>query len=317
MKLNIAILDDFQGIALKCADWKIVRDACEITVFRENLPFGDALVRRLKSYEVIVAMRERTPFPQSLLERLPRLRLLVTTGMWNRAIDMQAARNCGVVVCGTESSKYAPTELTWALILGLARKLHLEDATMRAGGWQREMGMELHGKTLGVLGLGRLGAEVAGIGKAFGMNTIAWSQNLTTEQAAKSGVQLASKREFFRSADVITIHVVLSERTRSLVSSGEIALMKAEALLINTSRGPVVDENALVSALEEGRIGGAALDVYDIEPLPDSHRLRRTPRTLLTPHVGITTTDNYRMYYTQALEDIAAFLAGMPRRILT
>lgn len=314
--MNVAILDDFQNVALTLADWSRHLSGARITVFNDNIADNVRVVRRLLPFDVIVAMRERTPFPRERLEALPNLRLLVTTGMWNRVIDMDAARERGIIVCGTESSREAPVELTWALILGLARHIAAEDATMRSGGWQTKVGTELHGLTLGVLGLGRLGTEVARIGKAFGMRCIAWSQNLTAARCDEAGVTYASKNAFFSSADVLTVHVVLSDRTRGLIGRHELELMKPTALLINTSRAGIVDTGALIAALVKETIAGAAIDVYDDEPLPSDHPLRHTPRTLLTPHIGITTERNYRLYYTQAVEDIAAFARGNPIRVL-
>ena len=313
---RIAVLDDFQGVALRMADWSVLAGAPDIAVFRENIPFGDALIDRLRPFDIIVAMRERTPFPATLIAALPRLRLLVTTGMWNRAIDMEAARKRGIVVCGTESSKHAPLELAWALILGLIRRLPLEHEAMRSGMWQTGLGGELHGRTLGVLGLGRLGREAAAIGRAFGMEIIAWSPNLTAERCAEAGVLLVDKEGLFRRSDVLTLHVVLSERTRGLVGEHELSLMKPTAFLVNTSRGPIVDEAALLDCLHRGRIAGAGLDVYDREPLPANHPLRKAPRTLLTPHIGIATEENYRTYYGQAVENIRAFQCGRPIRVL-
>lgn len=316
MTHRIAVLDDFQGVALQMADWSSLSGAPEITVFRENLAAGDELIERLRPFDIIVAMRERTPFPAALIRALPKLRLLVTTGMWNRAIDMEAASDRGIVVCGTESSKYAPLELTWALILGLARRLPLEDAAMRSGAWQTGLGYELHGRTLGVMGLGRLGREVAAIGHAFGMELIAWSQNLTVDRCAEVSARLVTKEDLFRLSDVLTIQVVLSERTRGLVGKHELSLMKPTAMLVNTSRGAIIDEAALLAALHSGQIAGAGLDVYDHEPVSLDHPLRHAPRTLLTPHIGIATVENYRTYYTHAVEDIRAFQAGRPMRIL-
>ena len=313
---RVAILDDFQNVALRLADWSEVAKDAEITVFSDNLRETERVVERLRPFDIIVAMRERTPFSRERLEALRNLRLLVTTGMWNRAIDVVAATERGIVVCGTESSRHAPVELTWALILGLARHVAAEDASMRAGGWQSTLGVELHGKTLGVLGLGRLGTEIARIGQAFGMRCIAWSQNLTAERCAQLGVAYASKDDFFASSDILTIHVVLSDRTRGLIGRDELATMKRTALLVNTSRGAIVDTEALLAALHAGAIGGVAIDVYDEEPLPHAHPLRHAPRTLLTPHIGITTEDNYRTYYTQAVEDILAFTRGKPIRVL-
>ena len=316
MKPRLAILNDFQGVALELADWGPVREHFEIDILRGVIEEKDRAAA-LAPYAAIVAMRERTPFPASLLERLPNLRLLVTTGMWNRAIDINAAESRGVVVCGTDSSRYAPVELTWALVLGLARHVHSEDASLRRGEWQKSIGMELHGKTLGVLGLGRLGREVARIGAAFGMRVIGWSPNLTEARAAEAGVQWVAREAFFAAADVLTIQLVLGETTRGLIGATELALMKPTALLVNTSRGAIVDEHALAAALRDGRIAGAAVDVYTTEPIPADHPLLAAPRTLLTPHIGITTRDNYRMYYQQAVEDVLAYLDGRPIRLLS
>lgn len=316
MTRRLAILDDFQGAALRYGDWAPVRAAFEIDVFRDWLPAGDERARVLAPYEVIVAMRERTPFPATLIEALPQLKLLVTTGMWNRSIDHEAAARRGIVVCGTGSSAQAPVELTWALILAAARHIAAEDAGLRRGQWQTRVGTELHGKTLAVLGLGRLGRQVARIGQAFGMQVIAWSQNLTAEKAAECGVEQVTKEELFRRADILTLHVILGDRNRGIVGAKELALMKPTAILVNAARGPLVDEDALVAALEDGRIACAALDVYDIEPLPPDHRLLRLPNTVLTPHIGIATDANYAAYYRDAAEDVAAWLAGAPIRIV-
>ncbi len=315
MMRRLAILDDLQRVALGLADWSEVRKVFEIDPV-DTMGAPERREALLEPYEVIVAMRERTPFPAALLQSLPKLRLLVTTGMWNRAIDMAAAARAGITVCGTDSSRFAPVELAWALILGLARGVHLEDRALRAGHWQTGLGMELHGKTLGVLGLGRLGREMARIGRAFGMNVVAWSPNLTPERAAEAGALAVSRQEFFSSADVVTVHLVLSERTQGLIGDDDLRAMKKSALFVNTSRGAIVDEAALARALEEGAIAGAALDVFGEEPLPADHRLLAAPRTLLTPHIGIATADNFRLYYTQAVEDVVAFLERRALRVL-
>lgn len=313
---RIAVLDDFQNVALQMADWSVLAPGCEITVFNDNIRDTKRVIERLAPFDIVVAMRERTPLPRERLERLPNLQLLITTGMWNRAIDMDAARERGVMVCGTESSREAPVELAWAMILGLARNIAAEDHAMRRGAWQTQIGVELRGRTLGIMGLGRLGTEVARIGSAFGMQCIAWSQNLTPSRCEENGVAYTEKDTFFRTADVLSLHVVLSERTKNIVGARELALMKPAALLINTSRGGLVDTDALIAALNEGRIGGAAIDVYDEEPLASDHPLRSAPHTLLTPHIGITTLQNYRLYYSQIVEDIAAFQRGAPIRVL-
>ena len=313
---RLAILDDFQGVALDHGDWTRVAAAFEIDVFRDWLPSGAERARTLAPYEAIVAMRERTPFPAALIDALPNLRLLVTTGMWNRSIDHEAAARRGVMVCGTGSSPQAPVELTWALILAAARHIVAEDASLRQGRWQTRVGTELHGKTLAVLGLGRLGRQVARIGQAFGMRVIAWSTNLTPERAAEAGAEYVSKEELFRRADVLTLHVILGERNRGIVGAAELASMKRTAILVNAARGPLVDEEALVEALEKGRIACAALDVYDVEPLRGHERLIRAPNTILTPHIGITTDANYAVYYREAAENVAAWLAGAPVRVV-
>jgi phosphoglycerate dehydrogenase-like enzyme len=316
VKPRLAILDDFQRVALELADWRRVRDHFDVDRFDAVIEDKDR-ARVLAPYAAIVAMRERTPFPAELLERLPNLRLLVTTGMWNRAIDIAAANARGVMVCGTDSSRQAPVELTWALILALARHVHTEDASLRRGDWQASIGTELHGKTLGILGLGRLGREMARIGLAFGMQAIAWSPNLTQARAREAEARFVPRDELFAQSDVLTIQLVLGDTTRGLVGARELALMKPTALFVNTSRGAIVDESALASALRGGAIGGAAVDVYATEPIPSDHPLLCAPRTLLTPHIGITTRENYRMYYEQAAEDVMAYVAGRPVRVLS
>ncbi|MBY0335767.1 MAG: D-2-hydroxyacid dehydrogenase family protein [Acetobacteraceae bacterium] len=292
----------------------------EAAVFRDTLPMGDALVERLAPFDAILAMRERTPFPRALIERLPNLRLLITTGERNRGIDAAACAERGVTFCGTESFGAPTVDLTWALILGLARQVPWQQASLRAGTWQtlppNGIGMGLEGRTLGLLGAGKLGARVARVGQALGMKVIAWSQNLTADRAAEIGAELVTKEELFRRADVVTIHLILSERSRGLVGAAELALMQPHALLVNTSRGPIVDQDALVAALQAGRIGGAGIDVYDIEPVPAGHPLLSAPRTLLTPHLGYVTEENFRSYFKGAVEAIEAFEAGAPIRVI-
>jgi len=267
--------------------------------------------------EVVVIMRERTPFPAALLERLPRLRLLVTTGMRNASVDLDACRRLGVTVCGTPSSALPPVELTWALILGLARHLVPEATALRHGGpWQSTVGTDLAGARLGVAGLGRIGTRVAAIGQAFGMEVVAWSPHLTEERAAEAGVRRVAKEELLATADVLTLHLVLSERTRLVIGAGDLARMRPTAHLVNTSRAGLVDTDALVAALRAGRLAGAGLDVYDIEPLPPQHPLRTLPNVLATPHLGYVTEGNYRAFFTGAVEDVAAWLAGEPVRVL-
>jgi len=313
----VAVLDDYQGLARELGPWSRLRDAVDLHVFTDHLDDEDALAARLEPFAVIVAMRERTPFPGRLLARLPRLRLLVSTGMANAAIDLAAAREHGVLVAGTESSSPATAELTWALVLGVTRRLAQEDAAVRAGGWQHTIGPELHGHTLGLVGLGRVGTRVAGYGLAFGMRVLAWSANLDAARARGLGVEpVTSLDELLGRSDIVSLHTRLSERTRGLIGARELALLSPDAYLVNTSRGPIVDERALLAALEAGAIAGAALDVFDREPLPPGHPLRSAPRTLLTPHLGYVALDGYRLWYVQIVEDIEAWLAGRPLRLL-
>ena len=314
--VRIAILDDYQGVAQRMADWQSLPADTEVVVFRDHLIDLDQVAARLQEFEIVMAMRERTPFPRTLLARLPRLRLLVTAGMRNASIDLHAAAERGVVVCGTAGLPYPTAELTWGLILSLVRHIPAEDRATRAGRWQETLGVGLNGKTLGVLGLGTLGSRVARIGVAFEMTVLAWSQNLTPERARAVGATLVGKDELLGKADVVTIHLVLSERTRGLIGGRELALMKPSAYLVNTSRGPIVDEVALVGALRKGTIAGAGLDVFDDEPLPLDHPLRQLPTTVITPHLGYVTEETYRVFYGQALEDIRAYLAGEPVRVL-
>ncbi len=315
--MRIAVLDDYQDVALRMADWDSLSPDAEVQAFHDHLAGEDAVAARLADFEIVVAMRERTPFPRSLIERLPRLRLLVTTGMRNAAIDARAASDAGVIVSGTDGLPYPTAELTWGLILALARQIPREDRAVRDGGWQVSLGVGLHGKTLGVVGLGRLGSQVARVGLAFGMTVVAWSQNLTAERAAEVGVELApSKDALLAGADVVTIHHVLSDSTRGLIGERELGLMKPTAFLVNTSRGPIVDEGALVESLRSRVIAGAAVDVFEEEPLPLDHPLRRLDRTVLTPHLGYVTEETYRLFYGDAVADIRAFLDGSPVRVL-
>jgi phosphoglycerate dehydrogenase-like enzyme len=312
------VLDDYQGVALDMADWAPVLDGVEVTVFRDHLDDEDALARRLADFEIVVLMRERTPVRRSLLERLPALKLLVTTGMRNASVDVAAAVERGVLVCGTGGVGGGTAELTWALILGLARHVTEESAGLRAGGpWQRTVGLDLAGASLGLLGLGRLGAGVARIGHAFGMRVSAWSENLTEERAAEVGVRrAASKAELLATSDVVSIHLVLSDRSRGLLGASDLALLRPTAYLVNTSRGPIVDESALVEALRAGRLAGAGLDVFDVEPLPADHPFRTLPNVLALPHLGYVTQAGYEIFYREIVEDIAAYLAGAPVREL-
>lgn len=315
---SIALLDDYQNVALSMADWSSLQAAHRIQVFNQRIGDVEALARALADFEVIGIMRERTPFPRALFAQLPNLKLLVTTGKRNASIDLAAAKDHGVAVCGTGGGGLSTAELAIALMLAFARNLRQEFHTMRpAGGWQETLGFDLDGKTLGILGLGNLGARVARIGIGIGMKPIAWSENLTEERARQHGTERVSKDELFRRADILSIHSVLSPRTRGLVGARELALMKPSALLVNTSRGPIVEETALISALREGRIGGYAADTFDIEPLPPDHPLRREPRALLTPHLGYVTAETYRSFYAGMVAAIEAWFAGTPIGLLT
>jgi phosphoglycerate dehydrogenase-like enzyme len=313
-RMKIAILDDYQNVATGLADWGSL--AGEVRVFTKPFADADDAVRSLAGFDVLVAMRERTGFAAEVLERLTDLRLLVSTGPANSAIDVAAARKLGITVCGTGYESHPTIEHTWALILAAARNLSDEVESMRRGGWQVSVGDGLFGKTLGILGLGRVGSEVARVGQAFGMNTIAWSHNLTPETAAEHGVRAVTKEQLFTESDVLTIHVVLSGRTRGLVTAADLGAMKTSAILVNTSRGPVVDDVALVDTLRHRRIRAAAIDVFDTEPLPVDHQLRSLPNALLTGHIAYVTRDLYRIFYQDAVEDIAAFQAGAPIRLI-
>jgi phosphoglycerate dehydrogenase-like enzyme len=313
--MKVTILDDYQRVAIGFGPWERLGDEVMVDALDDHV-LGDDLVEALAGSEVVVAMRERTPFDRALLGRLPDLRLLVTTGAANSVIDVAAARERGVTVCGTRGRAEAPAELTWALVLAVTRRLCAEDAAVRAGGWQHTIGPELSGRTLGVLGLGRLGSRVAGYGRAFGMRVLGWSEHLDPARARELGVEPSSRDDLLSRADVATIHLRLSDRTRGLVGARELELLGPESYLVNTSRGPIVDEAALLAALRSGGIAGAGLDVYDVEPLPDDHPLRRAPRTVLSPHLGYVATDAYRVFYTDAVEDIEAWLAGAPIRVL-
>jgi len=313
--LRIAILDDYQHAALTSGDWNSL-DA-EVSVFHNHIPDTGDLVAELRPFDVIVAMRERTPFTSERIGLLPQLQLLVTTGMRNASIDVAAANAAGITVCGTRGSAGATPELTWALILSLVRHVPAEDRAVREGGWQHTLGFGLNGRTLGIVGFGNIGRRVAAIGQAFGMEVIAWSQHLSATVAAEHGVTAVGKDELFATSDVITVHYKLSDRSTGLVGERQLGLMKPTAFIVNTSRGPIVDSDALLAALSSGAIAGAALDVYDEEPLPGGNPLRSAPRTVLTPHLGYVTDDGYRMFYGDAVEDIAAFAAGRPVRVLS
>jgi len=317
-----AVLDDFQNVATTLADWSASVPASgeelEAVSFTEHFVDEDELAVALADFDCVVTLRERVPFPASLLDRLPRLRLLIASGMRNSVIDYAAAKANGVTVCGTESSSTPPVELTWALLLGLARGLVQESTALREGGpWQSTVGADLHGRRLGLLGLGKIGAPVARVGLAFGMEVSAWSRHLTAGRAAEVGVRpAASKEELLSESDFVSIHLALSDRTRGLLGPAELALLKPTAYLVNTSRAAIVDQDALLTVLREGRIAGAGVDVFDVEPLPAGHPMRTAPRLLATPHLGYVSRANYERYYGQAVEGIRAYLAGAPVRVL-
>jgi phosphoglycerate dehydrogenase-like enzyme len=306
--MKVAILDDYQDVALRLADWSAVRRRAEITVFNDHLADPAAVAERLRPFDVVCVMRERTPLSRDILQQLPRLKLIASTGPRNAAIDMRAAAERGIVVTATGYESTPTIELSWALILASARHLAREAASVRDGGWQTGIGANLRGKCLGVMGLGNIGKEVARIALAFGMTVIAWSQNLTREIASAAGATLVDKDALFRQADIVTIHLILSRRTSGLVGAAELALMKPTAWLINTSRGPIVDQGALIEALQARRIAGAALDVFDVEPLPADHPFRRLDNVLATPHIGYVTEELYRTFYGDAAASIAAWL---------
>lgn len=306
--IRVAVLDDYQNVALKMADWSVLNGRCEVTVFHDHLADKEAVAKRLETFEIVSVMRERTPITRTLMERLPRLRLICSTGKRNASIDEQAATDRGIKVVHTGYSSNPTIEMTWALILGLVRGIVTEANSVREGGWQRGLAGDLHGRTLGVVGLGNIGGAVARIAQAFGMKVIAWSQNLTPEKAQAAGAELVSKDELFSRADIVTIHLMLSDRTRGLVDAATLVRMKASSLLVNCSRGPIVEEGALIDALRDGRIAGAAVDVYGAEPLPADHPFRQLPNVLATPHVGYVSEDTYRTFYGDTVRNIAEWL---------
>ena len=314
---RVAVLDDYQGVALGSADWASLGSDVAVQAFSDHLDDRDQLVERLAGFAVVVAMRERTPFQRDLLTRLPDLRLLVTTGMKNAAIDMPAAADLGITVCGTPLAGGSTVELTWALVMAVTRDILGEDRRTRAGRWQQHLPVDLAGSTLGVVGLGRLGRRVSAIANAFGMNVLAWSRHLTAATAADHGAEYAGLHELFERSDIVTVHVPLSDSSRGLVGAGELRLLGPDGFLVNTSRGPVVDQAALVDALRAGTIAGAALDVFDVEPLPADHPLCHTPRTVLSPHVGFVSKNNYQLAYGGAVEDVRAWQDGSPIRVLS
>ncbi|MDH6518970.1 phosphoglycerate dehydrogenase-like enzyme [Streptomyces sp. SAI-135] len=318
MRLRCAVLDDFQRVATRLADWSPLADRVDVVPYDTHFADEDALAAALADADIVVTLRERVPFPASLIARLPRLKLLIASGMRNSVIDYAAAEAHGVTVCGTASSSTPPVELTWALLLGLARGIVEESNALRTRGpWQSTVGADLHGRRLGLLGLGKIGGRVAQVGLAFGMEVSAWSQNLTRQRADEVGVRLAgSKEELLAESDFVSVHLALGDRTRGLLGPAELALLKPTAYLVNTSRAAIVDQDALLAALHEGRIAGAGVDVFDTEPLPADHPMRTAPRLLATPHLGYVSQANYATYYGQAVENIQAYLAGSPVRRL-
>ncbi|HEY6098251.1 MAG TPA: D-2-hydroxyacid dehydrogenase family protein, partial [Anaeromyxobacter sp.] len=305
--MKVAVLDDYQGVAQGAADWSRLPPGAEVRFFREHLTDPDVLAAALEPFDVIVAMRERTPLPAALLARLPKLGLVVTTGMRNASIDLAACRERGIAVSGTRAAPGVPTaELTWGLILALVKRIPGEDRALRSGAWQTALAQSVAGKTLGVVGLGKVGSAVARVGLALGMDVVAWSPHLTDERAAAAGVRRVEKRALFEAADVVTLHLVLGPGTRGVVGAAEIAAMKPAAYLVNTARAGLVDEAALVAALRARRIAGAGLDVFSVEPLPPDHPIRSAPETVLTPHLGYATRENYAVFYADAVEDIVA-----------
>lgn len=318
MQHRLAILDDYQDVAHGFADWAALEaEGVKVATFREPFASPEALVAALADATMVVAMRERSAFPREVLEKLPALQLLVSTGMANASIDVAAAADNGITVCGTPGSPNAAPELTWALLLAAARHLPAEENSLRAGAWQSTVGVELSGRTLGIVGLGKIGSRIAGYAQAFGMEVLAWSPNLTAEAASAAGAQLVSKAELFRLADVATLHLRLSPRSENTVGEAELRLLGPEGILVNTARGPLVNQDALIRALNEGWIRGAALDVFDTEPLPAGHPLLAAPNTVLSPHLGYVTQESYRQFYGGAFEDVTAWLAGSPVRTLT
>jgi phosphoglycerate dehydrogenase-like enzyme len=307
---KIAVLDDYQHVALSLADWSVLAARATVTAFDDHLADPDAIVARLRPFDIVCVMRERTPMTRNVIERLPKLRLIASTATRNASIDLKAAEERGVQVVHTGYTSAPTIELTWALILGSARNLVAENTSLRGGGWQQSVGDDMAGRTLGVLGLGNVGGAVAQIGNAFGMKVIAWSQNLTAERAAEIGAKRVSKEDLFREADIVSIHLVLSGRTRGLVGAAELALMRPSARLVNTSRGPIVVEADLIAALTTGRIAGAAIDVFDQEPLPLDHPFRALPNLLATPHIGYVSRGLYGRFYQDSVENIRRWLNG-------
>lgn len=313
---KLAILDDYEHAASVCADWSVLSAELEVSIFQDHLGDEDAVAARLRDFHIVFLMRERTPMQRSLLERLPKLEMLITSGMRNLSIDMPAARALGIDVTGTPILGYPAAEHTWALLFALAKRIPADDRLIRGGAWGQALNRGFSGKTLGIVGLGRLGARVARVAQALDMQVLAWSQNLTAERCAELGVERCSKNALFERSDFVSVHLVLGERSRGLIGTAEFRRMKPTAYFVNTSRGPIVDEAALIEALEQSRIAGAGLDVYDAEPLPADHRLRQLPNTVLTPHQGYVTVENYEIFYRTAVENIRAWLDGAPINLL-
>ncbi len=314
--MKLAVLDDYQGTAKDLGDWGQLAPRTDVEFFQDHVADEAALVNRLKDFDMVMGMRERTPFTRSILTQLPKLKLLMTTGLRNASFDIEAATELGIPVCGATGSGEGPTELTWGLIISMLRHIHEEDQRSRDGSWGTTVGVGLKGKTLGLIGLGHIGSLVARVGSAFDMNIIAWSQNMTAEQAERCDATLVDKETLFKEADIVSVHLVLSDRSRGLVGAAELALMKPTAYLVNISRGPIVDEKALIDVLERKAIAGAALDTFDIEPLPLSHPLFKTPNTLICPHLGYVTEESYRAFYSGIIENVRAFTSGEPVRVI-
>jgi phosphoglycerate dehydrogenase-like enzyme len=315
--LNVAVLDDYQNVAAGFANWGQLSSEAKVTIFNDHIHDSDSLVKRLESFEIVCAMRERTSFPIEILQRLPKLQLLITTGMRNASIDVKEANNQGVIVCGTDGLPYPTAELAWGLILDLARNIAKENESVKRGKWQTTVGVGLNGKTLGLIGLGNLGGQVANYGNAFEMDVIAWSQNLTKEKAKEKNTKYVSLETLMAESDFISIHTVLSSRTKDLIDASKLKLMKKTSFLINTSRGPIVNELALVNALGKGEIAGAALDVFSLEPLPSDHPLITLKNTIITPHIGYVTNETYKIFYEQTVECIIGFIQGNPIRVIS
>ena len=314
--MKLAVLDDYQGTAKNLGDWAQLSPGTEVEFFQDHIADEAKLVERLKDFDMVMGMRERTPFTRSILSQLPKLKLLMTTGLRNASFDMEAATELGIPVCGAPGSGEGPTELTWGLIISMLRHIHEEEQRSREGNWGTTVGVGLKGKTLGLIGLGHIGSLVAKVGAAFDMNIIAWSQNMTAERAKECEATLVDKETLFKEADIISVHLVLSDRSRGLVGAAELAMMKPTAYLVNISRGPIVDEKALIDALERKAIAGAALDTFDIEPLPLDHPLLKTPNTLICPHLGYVTEESYRAFYSGIIENVRAFTSGEPVRVI-